>query len=1231
MELKKGQLFDHRYQLIENLGYGASAQVWSAYDTMANNLKVAIKILTSHKGMDTVGAQNFKREFTYVYNLQHQNLLTPTNYAIFDSTPYLVLPYCDNGSSISMIGRAEESDVIKFLHDVSAALECLHEHNIVHQDIKPDNVLLDDDCNFLVTDFGISTQTITDDPLAYMGPEGDRRYYHDRGGTKPYMGPERFEKDAPAVNMNDMWSLGATAYEMITGNPPFGDHGGMIQSMGEPIPDLPDTIQPEVRQIIFSCLDAEPWNRPSAEAIRKKTQLYLEKGIWKEQDGKRYMYYSSAAIVLLFLGVGLGIWDYYRTKVFYYKDYVEYWGVPEGIGQLSGSEMQHRQSTYRMEYSQRKLRRLSLVNPEGNLTRHNDTETMLTRYTDVRYYYTDDGKVDYKTVYDQAGKLLYKMDYDEALKTVTFRQNDEYGTEMNLRANTTDLQHQGQQLFEEKSRISRYLLKHDENGLLKRILYVGLQNVPAGDAENIYGISYVYDKRGHKIEEQFLGADGLPTSNGLGLSIKQYEFDNDDNWCTVRYLNIDRGPSHDGNNCALVKIENDEWGNRIRETYCTMEGDLSVRTDMGVSGFSYVYDENGHCITQTCLGLENTPMTCRYGYAKEFFKYDDNGYVCQISFFDTDENPVSMLQDGNSWSRIDIVNNTKGLQLEKVYYDEEGNLVENTHGYCKEIMEYDSLGNQTLLAYCDNNGKPVAYDGLYSKITIENDEFGRITTLSYWGTDGTPTLNEEGISSVNAEYNRQGALVRLSYTDQKGKPVVGSSFYCSRTWDYDDLGNVKAWRFFDAEEKPTNNNEGVARSEFTYDSKTNFRITAKDYNDKGMLLYARHMSYDKRGNIIKDYVVTSSGQLRPGTAVEHAEFDANNKPTKIWWTNLKDQLMNRPGTKVASKSIKYDSRGNEIEQTYWNAAGKPSVNEQGAFKQEHKYNDLGLVVYERNLDADGKPLIGANSNPEGKCEYDKLGNMTKLECYDGYGKPRLSSDGFFSMRIQYNKQGKQTEIAYYDVAGKMVKSRSNEYAKKTTEYNAKGMEIRAAFFDEKSKVFRTDEFQYNEKNRLTEHRILNASKQQDDGFWGFSKLIISYNKSGLIPVERVYFNKSGKKLGTQKYNSNTKQWGNITLTNPGQSFNVVGAQWKQAIQEVAAQCPIDTGNGVQIRSLSIDNDVVTCVIRVVNVDFDELTDEQVQNIHKMLGPIAKQLKNAWGIPSSVQFLLIVQDKNGKRI
>lgn len=162
MELRKGYLFHDRYLLVASLGSGASAEVWKAKDTKANNLTVALKIFSEHSEFDTYGLQNFKREFTTVYNMKQSNLLPPTGYDVCAGRPYLIMQYCENGSCSSMVGRMEEEDIIKFLHDVAAGLEYLHDHNIIHLDIKPDNILLDDNCNFLVTDFGISVSGNSD-------------------------------------------------------------------------------------------------------------------------------------------------------------------------------------------------------------------------------------------------------------------------------------------------------------------------------------------------------------------------------------------------------------------------------------------------------------------------------------------------------------------------------------------------------------------------------------------------------------------------------------------------------------------------------------------------------------------------------------------------------------------------------------------------------------------------------------------------------------------------------------------------------------------------------------------------------------------------------------------------------------------------------------------------------------------------------------------------------------
>ena len=1206
MELRKGQLFDRRYQLISNLGHGASAQVWLACDTMANNLKVAIKVFSSYKGIDTMGIQNFKREFTFVYNIQHQNLLTPTNYAVCDKVPYLVLPYCENGSSVSMIGRVEESDVIKFLHDVSAGLECLHKHNIVHQDIKPDNVLLDDDCNFLVTDFGISVQSAGDE-AASSGSYG---------GTKAYMGPERFEKGATPIKMNDVWALGATAYELITGNAPFGDNGGLVQAQGEEMPDLPDTLSPEVRQIILSCLEPEPWNRPSAEAIRKKTQLFLETGSWKEKDGKVYLYGSIAAAVLALIVAGLWIWDYNRTKVFYYKDYVEYWGVPEGIGQLSGSDMEHREQSYRFEYCQRKLRRASLVNSKDKVINHSDTEHTISRYSDVYFFYTDNGKIDYKMIYDSNGKVLYKMDYDENLKTVTFRQNDEYGTEMNLKANTTKLYNETGNWFEEKSRISRFILKYDENGLLAEQQYVGLQNVPVNDSENIHGMRFKYDGKGHKIEEQFIDLDGNITTNGIGLAIKCYDYDEEDNWHSVTYLNAERKGSHDGNNCAYVELSYDEYGNRKSEMYYTLDKKPSIRTDVNTFGFSYQYDENGFRTHQTSLGSDGKPMVNIYGYVTSRDSCNADGFVVKRIFLDADGNPATYTSDGETYGMLVLTMNEHGQPLTQSEFDEFGNPIESAAGVHQVVMTYDSLGNQTCVKNFSQDLKPVAFNGFHHEIRMEYDEFGNMTNIAYYDTQGNLTANSEGVASYSTTFNRQGSITKVCNRGTKGELVLGSDMTAVLINEYDEKGNRVLLQYLDASEKPCMASSGYASMRFSYDEKTNFCTSEKTYDAAGKMIEDRCRQYDNRGNIVKSYTLAASGGLKGKSAVEYNIYDANNRSVESGYTDLKGKKVNKPGLSYSFVKNVYDERGNAIETTYWDIDNKPAQDEQHTFKRIHQYDGMNRVIYEKNLDASGKPLTGANDNPEGKVVYDLYGNRAEIYCYDGYGKPKLSSDGFFAMKSKYNKRNQQVSVEYFDTTNKYVTSKSNGYAKAEYEYDQKGNRTGESYYDAVGKCFRKDVNTYNDRNRMTEYRIYDGNKKLTDQYTGFSKVTISYDKTGVVPSVRKYYISSGKLLATQQYNAKKREWMGAQIIN----------DWRDNVMKANRECPITVEDGLIIYRFSYSGNIVYVTLKLTNVAASDVDEDKKPKLQQYVARIREPMKKLLKLPTSVSVEINIIDK-----
>ena len=222
---------------------------------------MAIKIYRPKNALDIDGEQRFRDEFKIVYECRHENLLQPTGFSIFNGVPYLVLPYCRKGSSEQLIGKQLSSDNIwKFILDVSSGLNRLHtnETPIIHQDIKPANILIDNNGDYAITDFGISSK---------RGGEHGHYYDDENSGTMAYMAPERFQENAVPMSQSDIWAFGATLYEILSGKVPFGEEGGkgQLNSSGAvmPIANVPSDIQ----QLISDCLAIEPGNRPSAKIL----------------------------------------------------------------------------------------------------------------------------------------------------------------------------------------------------------------------------------------------------------------------------------------------------------------------------------------------------------------------------------------------------------------------------------------------------------------------------------------------------------------------------------------------------------------------------------------------------------------------------------------------------------------------------------------------------------------------------------------------------------------------------------------------------------------------------------------------------------------------------------------------------------------------------------------------------------------------------------------------------
>ena len=281
-DLRSKTLFAGRYRLRKRLGQGSLWEAWLADNEMAGYEQV-VKIFAP---LDEPGGRAFRREFARSYHLMHPRLLRATYFDIHENQPYLVMPYYRRGSTKTLAGKLDEGEIARAMRDIGGALAYIHQpaYRIVHRDIQPDNILLSDKGDYLLSDSGISSELR--EAFHRYAEENDIALSSDAGmAPSAYLAPEcsgQHEKDDELM-ASDIWALGATLYELAAGRPPFGQQGGEGQASGQPIPDLPSSFSPGLSNILKHCMAKGPWGRPSGENLRQMADGYLESGQWPAQ------------------------------------------------------------------------------------------------------------------------------------------------------------------------------------------------------------------------------------------------------------------------------------------------------------------------------------------------------------------------------------------------------------------------------------------------------------------------------------------------------------------------------------------------------------------------------------------------------------------------------------------------------------------------------------------------------------------------------------------------------------------------------------------------------------------------------------------------------------------------------------------------------------------------------------------------------------------------------------
>lgn len=263
---KEGDIFDNRYRLVKRAGSGGFADVWKAEDTLRKNKVVALKIYTR---LDDDGIKAMSDEYDETEDIQHPNLLTGNHFAAMGNIPYLEMRFCDGGNLSNRAGQMSDEELRHVLHDIASGLAYLHQEGIVHQDIKPENILLDTKHDrYMLADFGISGKSRS--RLSRSVNMSNMTL----SMTEAYAPPEKFSgnlADIEPDTKGDIFSLGMTMYELTVGQLPFqipmATGREMLLQRGQLRLDYSKIGNQAIRRIVERCMSYRKEDRPTAEGI----------------------------------------------------------------------------------------------------------------------------------------------------------------------------------------------------------------------------------------------------------------------------------------------------------------------------------------------------------------------------------------------------------------------------------------------------------------------------------------------------------------------------------------------------------------------------------------------------------------------------------------------------------------------------------------------------------------------------------------------------------------------------------------------------------------------------------------------------------------------------------------------------------------------------------------------------------------------------------------------------
>ena len=267
-----GSIIGNRYEILEKVGTGGMADVYRAKDNRLNRY-VALKVLKTEYSEDTKFVSKFRQEAQAVAAITHPNIVSVYDVGEEEGMHYIVMEFVDGITLkryIDQKGKLRVKEAVGIALQIAAGLDAAHAHNIIHRDIKPQNILISRDGTAKVSDFGIakaaSSNTITANAM----------------GSVHYISPEQ-ARGGFSDEKSDIYSLGVTLYEMLSGTMPFTGESAVavalahIQEDATPLAAIDATIPKGLSNIVSKCMQKKTELRyPSAADLIADLKMFLQ-------------------------------------------------------------------------------------------------------------------------------------------------------------------------------------------------------------------------------------------------------------------------------------------------------------------------------------------------------------------------------------------------------------------------------------------------------------------------------------------------------------------------------------------------------------------------------------------------------------------------------------------------------------------------------------------------------------------------------------------------------------------------------------------------------------------------------------------------------------------------------------------------------------------------------------------------------------------------------------------